>query len=100
MRALTLYRLYGRKVAATLAAVVAVSVFLYGALLLGAVAHAAHRSNTEQSVRTIVGKVSELESRYLSLTKALSPERAAALGFVEPTEVATVVVGQGALTLR
>lgn len=75
------------------------SVFLYGALLLGAVAHAAGATKAERQVRDLDQKVSKLEASYLNATKALSPERAKALGFVAPESVAVVYVNTPTLTL-
>lgn len=100
MRAITLYNERVGQVVAGLTAMVAVSVFLYGALLLGAVAHAAGQTAAEDSVRHISAAVGELEASYLSMTKTLSPERAAALGYVEPVAVATVYADQPSLVLR
>lgn len=100
MRALALYNQHVNRVVAALAAVTALSVFLYGALLLGAVSHAAGRTSAESSVRALSARVGELEGRFLAQTKALSPERAASLGYVEPASVATVYASQPTLVLR
>src|SRR3989338_7438594 len=53
MRILTFYNAYIGRSIAVLAGIVALSVFLYGALLLGAVAHAAGRTQAEKSVRAL-----------------------------------------------
>jgi hypothetical protein len=100
MRALTLYNTHIRRVVAVVAGIIALSVFLYGALLLGAVAHAAGRTTAEQKLRALSSEVSKLESHYLSQTKGLSPERAANLGFVPPIAVATVFAGEPSLVVR
>lgn len=99
MNTLTLYHVYAPKIIAALAGIAGLAVFLYGALLLGAVAHTAARTSAEKQVRTISASVSALENEFLTETKSLSPERAAAMGFVAPAAVATVYAGTGSLTL-
>ena len=100
MKALVLYNTYTPKAIAALAGIAGMSVFLYGALLLGAVAHTAARTSAEKEVRSLSVVVSSLENQFLNETKSLSPERAAALGFVAPAAVSTVYAGTGSLTLR
>lgn len=100
MRALALYDQHIGRIIALIAGVIAVSVFLYGALLLGAVSHAAGRTSAEDALRALSARVGALEGQFLSQTKALSPERAAALGYVEPILVATVFAGEPSLVLR
>ena len=85
---------------ALLAGALAIAVFLYGALLLGAVAHATGRTAAEREVQRLSAEVSQLENIYLTETKGLSLERAAAMGFVEPKSVAAVYVQTQGLTLR
>ncbi len=102
MYAITLYNNYVGRVVAVLSAVIAVSVFVYGGLLLGAVTHAAGRTAAESQIHTLSMQVSTLEGQYLSETRALSPETATAMGFVTPTAVATVYAASNGspLTLR
>lgn len=100
MRALALYDSHVGRAIAVLSGIIAVSVFLYGALLLGAVSHAAGRTSAEDAVRALSARVGELEGQFLAETKALSPEKAAALGYVEPVAVATVFAGEPSLVLR
>lgn len=100
MRLIALYNKHAGRTAAALVALTALAVFLYGALLLGAVAHAAGRTAAEQQLRTLSSAVSALEGRYLSATQALGPERATAMGFVAPSAVATVYAGAPSLVLR
>lgn len=100
MHAITLYNRHAGRIVALLSGILGLSVFLYGALLLGAVSHAARATAAEREVRQLSTAVSALESQYLSVTKALSPERAAELGFVPPMSVATVYAQAGGLTLR
>ena len=99
MYAVTLYNIYAPRIIALLVGIVGVSVFLYGAMLLGAVAHTAARTSAEQEVRSLTASISSLESEFLAGTKAISPERAAALGFVHPQAVSTVYANAGSLTL-
>jgi hypothetical protein len=100
MRVIDFYSAHARRVAAALAGVAALSVFLYGALLLGAVAHATGRTAAEKQLRSLSSSVSALESTFLAETRGLSPERAAAMGFVAPVAVDTVYAGTSGLTLR
>ncbi len=99
MYALALYNYYNRKVMALLGALIALSAFAYGGLLLGAVAHAAHRSDAESKIHKLIATVSALESQYLKRTEALSPDAAQTLGFVAPKELSTVFVAAQTLTL-
>jgi hypothetical protein len=101
MYVVTLYQAYAGRTVAALATVSAVAVFLYGALLLGAVSHAAGRTQAERELRSLGSSLGALESQYLAQTRAISPERAAAMGFVAPQSV-SVVFAQRApgLTLR
>lgn len=100
MHALALYFKLSRALYALCIAVITVSVFAYGALLLGAVAHAAHQTEAQESIKKLSQELGSLEAHYLTQTKELSPERAAALGFVAPISVATVFAPQQTLTLR
>ncbi len=99
MRLVLLYDLYARQVIAALAATAGVSVFLYGALLLGAVAHTAGRTDTEKNLYAVNAKVGVLENTYLLKNKAINLQRAATLGFVSPQKISTVYIGAGSLTL-
>ncbi|MSR70846.1 hypothetical protein EXS62_02295 [Candidatus Kaiserbacteria bacterium] len=101
MKLIAFYNAYAARTMALLAGAVALCLFLYGAFLLGAVAHAAGRTQAERQVRTTLAQVGTLENRYLALTKAISPERAATMGFVSPVAVSTVYADAHAgLTLR
>jgi len=90
MNKLHLYHLYISRTIAVSAAVCALSVFLYGVFLLQAVAHTAQRTGAERQITKLTSKLGELEVKYLSQTQALTPEQAAALGFVRPSSVDTV----------
>ena len=101
MKILSFYNSYIGRTIALLAGVVALSAFLYGGFLLGAVAHVAGRTQAEHKVRSLSVEVGVLESHYLAHTKALSPTRAADLGFVAPVAVTTVYASaHPGLTLR
>lgn len=99
MHIVSLYNRYAGRAVVLLAGVVMLAVFLYGGLLLGAVAHAAGETSAQRQVRELSVTVSELEAQYLAATKELSPERAAALGFVAPKSVATIYAAASTLTL-
>ena len=98
MHALTIYNVYATRIITALAGIAGIAVFLYGTLLLGAVAHTAARTSAEKEVRSLSAAVSSLENEFLTETKSLNPERAAALGFVQPQVVTTVYAGAGSLT--
>lgn len=93
---------YLSRIAALLACVCAVSVLLYGILLLEAVAHTASQTTAERHIRQIDAHLSDLEAQYLSYSQGLTKERAMALGFSMPTEVTTVfaTAAAEALSLR
>lgn len=81
-------RLY--RAAAVMAAVTVCSLLLYGIFLLEAVGSTAKRAHAEREIKAVTSELSGMQARYLAHTKTISPEQAAALGFVKPTEVATV----------
>jgi hypothetical protein len=91
---LHIYHLYVRRAVAALAAIIVVSAFMYGFFLLEAVSHAASQAQARRDVASLSAKVGSLQSQYLSATKALTPERARALGFVAPDAVAVVYADQ------
>jgi hypothetical protein len=78
------------KLNAGLAAVIALSVLLYGVFLLEAVANTAKRTAAERETRSLASGTSELEGQYLAHTKSLTLERAAELGYVAPAQTTTV----------
>lgn len=90
MKALALYHMYVARVAAALAVLCAASVFLYGAFLLMAVAHAAHMSDARHEIKALTGKLSSAESQYLAATNAISYVTATNMGLVKPASVAMV----------
>jgi hypothetical protein len=85
------YQPYLARVAAVLAIITALSLFLYGIFLLEAVAQAGARNSAERQIHTISSDLSVLEGQYLAQTQALTPERAQQLGYVAPKQVSTVV---------
>ena len=99
MKILALYNLYVTRVVALLAAMCALSVFMYGAFLLMAVSHAADLRAIEDESSDIAAEVSELQGNYLAKTKSLTLAQATALGFVEPIAKTTVVAHEQGLTL-
>ena len=81
-----IYERYLTRTIAFEAGVCALSVFLYGAFLLLAVAHTASRTTAERQMGDIVAEVTSLETQYLDATKSITPVRADELGFVTPTK--------------
>jgi len=98
-KTLALYNHYSRSAFALLACVCALSVFLYGFFLLEAVAHAASRARSGHEMAALKLELSDLESRYLAVTQALTPARAKELGLVTPQHVTTVYAERHTLTL-
>lgn len=75
------------------------SVFLYGIFLLMAVTHTASRTEAERQINKISAHLGDIEMTYLTQQKALTPQRAAELGFVKPLTVSTVFASAGSKTL-
>ncbi|MBX4192556.1 hypothetical protein KW798_03670 [Candidatus Parcubacteria bacterium] len=94
------YQPYMARAMALCAAVIVISVFLYGFLLLEAVGHTASRSQAESKIRQITSELGTLEANYLHSTKEVTPELAASLGFVKPIETSVLFVGDTALSLN
>lgn len=90
MKIIAFYHRHIRRAFALLALLCALCAFLYGFFLLEAVGHAASRARASAAVKDLKSQLSDLESRYLAATQALTPERAKALGFVAPHSVSVV----------
>lgn len=88
-----------KRAMAFFAAVVALSIFLYGIFLLEAVGNTARRSTAEREIRALTSTISSLEQTYLAQTREMTLERAHALGFVAPTAVTTVFAAKGSGSL-
>jgi len=86
------YQPYLPRVAALLAILCTLSIFLYGIFLLEAVSQAGSRTAAERQIHDISSTLSVLEGKYLSATQALTQARATALGYVTPAQISTVVV--------
>ncbi len=93
------YNPYVNRLAVLLAATIATSALLYGIFLLEAVAHTASRAAVERELRSLTAALGELQTDSLKKTKTLTLARAAELGFVKPTEVATVFATEANRTL-
>jgi len=89
-QAAVVYQPYLNRALVFLVVVLTVSVFLYCAFLLEAVANAAAKTTAERNTIKLTEQLSSLENQYLALTQSLTPERAKALGLVTPTNVASV----------
>ncbi len=103
MRLTALYDKYFNRVLAVLCGLIILSICLYVAFLLGAVAHAAGRTAAERQVGKLAAQVSTLESRYLAETQSLSQSKALAMGFVvpQPSQISTIFANtKSGLTLR
>lgn len=85
-----MYSTIVRRLSALLIAVCALSVFLYGALLLMAVSHAAHLSSAQDKIHGLTTQLSAAESTYLAQTQALDAQTAVALGLSKPSSVSIV----------
>jgi hypothetical protein len=96
---LSLYQVYLSRTIAVLAGVCALSVFLYGVFLMLAIEHTATRTALQSQVDELTVHLSTLEAEYLRQTRALSPERAAELGFVAPKDTVAVFADSDARSL-
>ncbi len=94
-----MYQPYVSRTLLVLAVILTVSVFLYSGFLLEAVAHAASKTTAQNQTQKLSEHLSTLESQYLALTQAITPERASALGFVTPVVVASVYAKGESATL-
>jgi hypothetical protein len=94
MKVLALYHAHVARVAALLAICCAVAVFLYGAFLLMAVAHAAQMTDARHEIKVLTGTLSSAESQYLAATNAISYATATSMGLSKPTSVAIVTTAQ------
>ena len=99
MNTITLSQHYSARAATILGGVCALSVFLYATFLLLTVTHAAGRTALERQINTIASEVSDMETQYLVATKDITPDKALALGFTQPSQVSTVFATAGALSL-
>lgn len=89
-----MYQPYVSRTLVVLAVVLTISVFLYSAFLLEAVAHAASKTAAENRIQKISEHLSSLEAQYLALTQSLTPQKAAELGFITPATVASIYAAQ------
>jgi hypothetical protein len=78
------------RLAALLGGLITVFAFLYGAFLLGAVAHTAAQTTIERQVAKTSSAVNTLETQYFMMTRTITPERAAALGFTTPKQTTII----------
>ncbi len=93
------YDVYVLRTTVALAAMCALSVFLYCSFLLLAVVHTAQRTDAGRQITAVTSRLSDLEAQYLADTKELTPDRATALGFVAPTAMATVFTAPSGVQL-
>ncbi len=93
------YTPYLNRLMATLAGIMALSLFLYGVFLLEAVAHTASRTEAERQIARYTSELSALETKYLTLTKDITLERAYEMGLEKPARVTTVYAGTDALSV-
>ena len=84
MQQIALIRLYTTRIIALLGSVVALTAFIYGALLLGAVTHTAVQTKAQREVGTLAAEVSTLEAQYFAIIRSITPERARDMGFEAP----------------
>jgi hypothetical protein len=78
------------------------TLFLYGALLLGAVMHTAAQTKLEREVAALDAHISEGEVAYFAALRAITPELAQEKGFVAPSYTTTIFAHAtgDSLTLR
>ena len=90
------------RLATLLAGFVAFTALLYGALLLGAVAHTAEQTKAEREIGKFSAHMGGLEAEYFAIIRSITPERAQELGFTAPSQSTTVfaTAASKALTLE
>lgn len=81
---------YLSRFTALLSLILALSILLYGTLLLFAVSHTAARASAQRQMQDISSEISLLESSYFEATRAITPELAAQMGFTQPLQSTTV----------
>lgn len=96
---IALYNAYARKAIGLLAGFCALLVFLYGALLLLTVSHAARADAAQERVTAIAREISALEEQRLELQKKLTPALAEELGFAAPRASTVVYAKQESFSL-
>ncbi len=74
-------------------------VFLYCALLLLTVSHAAQRQKAQREIRELTANISSLESQYLAQTQDITARLGQELGMVEPAHTATVYTAARTLSM-
>ncbi|OGC80105.1 hypothetical protein A2943_03310 [Candidatus Adlerbacteria bacterium RIFCSPLOWO2_01_FULL_51_16] len=93
------FRLIATRVAALLGGLVTLLAFLYGGLLLGAVAHTAAQTKIERQVHALAEKVHTFETQYFAALRSITPAAAQERGFVAPAEITTVFATAASRTL-
>ncbi len=90
------------RLATLLAGFVAFTALLYGALLLGAVAHTAEQTKAERQIGKFAAHMGGLEAEYFANIRSITPERASELGFTAPSQTTTIfaTAASKALTLE
>ncbi len=93
------YNPYLTKLGALLAVVIAISALLYGIFLLEAVAHTAKRTSMGREIRELTSQIGMLQAQSLAMTREITPQHAADLGFTEPATVSTVFATEATRSL-
>lgn len=93
--------LHRARIAAFFAGLIALSLFCYAVFLLLAVERTAGRAKDETSIQSVSAQLGTLESQYLARTQTLTPQLAANLGYVAPSDKEIVYVQpQSGLSLQ
>ena len=96
---IALYQIYVSRSIAVLAGICALAVFLYGVFLMIAVEHTATRTAVQSQVDALTLQLGSLETQYLTESRTLTPEYAAQLGYVTPTQTTAVFTDSDANSL-
>ena len=99
MHHVTRLQLVATRLAAVLGSAVALVALLYGALLLGAVAHTATQTKAERQIDTLAAHLGGLEAQYFATIRSITPERAKELGFTAPAHTTTIFATAASRTL-
>lgn len=73
---------------------------LYVSLVFQTVSHTLSRKNTEASIQKLLSNISTTESNYIALQSSITPELAAAKGFVESKNTIVVRTSSPLLSFR
>ena len=88
----TILEFYCKLAAAFSVLVFVISSCVYVIFLLLAVGHTEERAHAEASIKEVSSELGGIQAQYIAATQSVTPERAAALGFVQPESNAVTYI--------